>query len=133
MRKYILLLIAAMFLVACGNVKVHENVDEEVAEDATQLMDVVTKNVKKDILYEEADSKDKNVVDSYYDKYIGKFSTKKDLYDGVNEDILIISNATAVSYKDGITLETEKEDLKESKNTLKRFIETGVGYDLNEE
>lgn len=133
MRKYILLVIAAMFLVACGDVKVHEDVNEEVAEDALQLMKVVTKNVDKDTLYEDASSNDKNVVDSYYKKYIGEFSTKKSLYDGVDEDILIVSNATAVRYMDGITLETEKEDLKDSNDTLKEFVESGQGYSHKEE
>lgn len=132
MKKLFIFFIVAMFLVSCGsNVKIHENVDEEVAKDALQLMEVVTRNVDKGILYEDANSNDRNVVDSYYDKYIGQFSTKKDLYDDVNKDILIIANATAVRYMKGITLETEKEDLKDSEKRLKEFITTGEGYNID--
>src|SRR5690625_265952 len=133
MKRIFVLLTIAFFLVACGDVKVHEDVDEEVAKDVLQLMDVVTKNVDKDILYEDASSNDKNLVDTYYKKYLGEFSIKKDLYDGVNEDILIISNATAVRYEQGITLDTEKDDLKESEERLKEFVKTGKGYDHNDD
>lgn len=132
LRKILfVLLLSIVLLAACGETNIHEDVDEEVAKDALQLMDVVTKNVDKGILYEDADSNDKNVVDTYYDKYMGEFSTKKGLYDGVNEDILIISNATTVRYMEGITLETEKESLKDSESNLKEFISTGEGYDID--
>ena len=124
-------IILLIMLVGCSNVQIHDDVDEEVANDALQLMDVVTKNVDKGTLYEDASSKDRNIVDSYYDKYIGKFNTKKGIYDGVDDDILIISKATTVKFKKGITLETEKEDLKESESNLKEFISTGKGYDID--
>lgn len=132
-RKLLILLMAAMFLAACRGPKIHENVNDEVAKDALQLMDVVTKNVDKGILYEDANNNDKNVVDTYYNKYMGQFSTKKDLYDGVDEDILIISNATAARYMEGITLDTEKEDLKDSEQRLREFVKSGKGYSHKKE
>lgn len=128
-KKHIMILLTVMLLTACS-VEIHEDVDEEVASDALQLMETVVKNVNKDILYEDASTHDRNIVDSYYDKYIGEFSSKKGLYDGVNEDILIISNATAVRYMKGITLDTEKDELKESEKRLKEFITTGEGYGI---
>lgn len=130
-KKTLFILMAAIMLVACGDPKIHDNVNEEVASDALQLMNVITKNVNKGIIYEDADGNDKNVVDTYYDKYMGEFSTKKNLYDGVDKDILIIANATAVRYKEGITLETEIKDLKNSKERLEEFVKTGEGYDVD--
>lgn len=127
MRKVLLIAVLSTLLVGCNDTKIHENVNEEVATDALQLMDAVVKNVDKGVAYEDADSKD--VVDNYYDKYMGRFSTKKDLYDKVNEDILIIANATAARYKEGISLETEKEELKEDQQQLKEFVSTGQGYE----
>ncbi|GIO22443.1 hypothetical protein [Oceanobacillus sp. J11TS1] len=129
MKKVLFILLLVLFLSACGNVEIHEDVNEEVAKDALQLMDVVTTNVDKGIAYEDSD--DKGTVDEYYKKYLGEFSTKKGIYSGVNEDILIIANATTVRYMDGITLETEKENLKESEERLKEFISTGEGYNID--
>lgn len=131
MKRIFVLMFTAFILSSCGQVEIHENVDEELASDALQLAEVVTENIDKGNLYEDADGTDKNVVDSYYDKYIGEFSTNKGLYDGVNEDITIIANAIAVRYKQGVTLETEKEDLKEDSERLKEFISTGEGYDID--
>ncbi|MBP1967993.1 putative S18 family serine protease [Virgibacillus natechei] len=132
MKKILLMLSLSLILLsACNSVNIHEDVDEEVAEDALQLMDVVTTNVDKGTLYEDASSEDQNVVDSYYSKYMGEFSTKKDLYDDVDEDILIISNATTARYMEGITLETEKDSLKDSEERLKEFVESGEGYNID--
>lgn len=129
MKKVLFVILVALFLSACNDdVKIHEDVDEEVAKDALQLMDIVTKNVDEGITYEDSD--DKGTVDEYYKKYLGEFSYRKDLYSGVDEDILIIANATATRYIDGITLETEIDSLKESEERLKEFISTGEGYNL---
>lgn len=129
--KRALLILIVLFLAACGKTKIHENVDEELAKDALQLMEVVTNNVDKGILYEDADSNDKSVIDGYYDKYLGKFSTKKGSYEGVNEHISIIANATYARYIDGISLDTEKDNLKESEERLKEFISSGEGFNID--
>lgn len=124
------ILMLTVVLSACGDLNVHDDVDEELAEDSWQMMVVVSKNVDKDIMYEDAESEDKNIVDSYYDKYAGEFSTLDGIFEGVDEDISIIANATVVKYKQGITLDTEKEDLEDSKDNMKEFIESGEGYDI---
>ena len=53
MQRLIVVLLSVIVLVACGSTEIHEDIDEELASDALQLMEVVTKNVEKDILYED--------------------------------------------------------------------------------
>ncbi len=125
MRKYILLLMAAMFLVACGDVKIHENVDEQVAEDSIQVMDRIIDNIENDIDIEDASEDDHKVFERYTNKYIDKTDTIPIDLDGVNESISVMAAGSLVKYAKGASLESDKEDIKENYEYMIQFIEEG--------
>ena len=114
-----------MFLVACGNVKIHENVDEQVAKDSMQVMDRIIYNIDKDIPIEDVEDDDHELFERFTNKYIDKSDTIPVDLEGVDKSVNVMASGSLVKYAKGASLESDKEDIKESYDTMIEFIETG--------
>lgn len=125
MKKLLILLMAAMFLVACGNVKVHENVDEQVANDSMQVMDRIIYNIDEDIPIEDVEEEDHKLFERFTNKYIDKTDTIPIELDGVDESINTMAAGSLVKYAKGASLESDKESIKENYDYMIKFIEEG--------
>jgi hypothetical protein len=125
MKRIVILLGALLLLVGCSeDVKIHENVRTEIATDALQVVDVIVTNVENEIDYEDAE--DKDVIDAYQYKYSKENSDfNRELYDGVNERVMVTASATVYRYVEGVVLDTQKEEIKFSKERLVEYITTG--------
>lgn len=120
-----LLLLLPILLMACGSVKIHENVDEEHAKDAMQVMDRISYYVDKEISIEDVDEKDHLLFERYTNKYIEKTDVIPVNLEGVDKSINIMATAALVRYAKGATLESDKEDIKESYDYMIQFIKEG--------
>jgi len=125
LKRTLILLLAAMFLVACGNVKIHENVDEQVAKDSMQVMDRIIYNIDKDIPIEDVEDDDHELFERFTNKYIDKSDTIPVDLEGVDKSVNVMASGSLVKYAKGASLESDKEDIKESYDTMIEFIETG--------
>lgn len=126
MKKITLLIAVSFILVACGSVKIHENVNKDIAKDAIQVMDRITYNVNKDIQIEDVSDKDDKLFERYTNKYIEKTDTIPIKIEGVDKSIIAMSSASLVRYAKGANLTSDKENIKENKEYMNEFIETGI-------
>src|SRR5690625_887990 len=125
MKRILILLIAIVFLVACGEVKVHDNVDAQVAKDSIQVMDRIMYNVDKEIPIEEVDEKDDRIFERYYERYIGEEDTIPLNLEVVDESIVVMGSASLVRYAKGASLESDKEYILENHESMLEYLETG--------
>lgn len=125
MRKLIVLVAATLMLVACGSTKVHDNVDEQVAEDSMQVMDRVIKNVKDDVAIEDVSEDDHELFERYTNKYIDQTDAVPIELEGVDKDITSMASDSLVKYAKGASLESDKETIKENEEYMLKFIESG--------
>ncbi len=117
---------AVLLLVGCGNnVKIHENVNEQVAKDSMQVMDRILYNIDKDIAIEDVSEDDHKLFERFTNKYIDKTDTIPVDLEGVDKSVNIMAAASLVTYAKGVSLESDKEDIKENYEYMMDFIETG--------
>lgn len=129
-KKAIIVFVVTILLVACGDVKTHKNVDEELAKDSIQVMDRILENVEKDISIEDVDNKDNALFESYFNKYMEDDEIlKPSKYSGANNDVYIFTGGTLVTYSKGISLDSDKEKIKENYEYMMKAIETGLSVE----
>ena len=125
LRKVLFILIAVLLLTACGEVKIHENVDEQVAKDSMQVMDIILYNIENDIPIEDASKEDHEVFERFTNKYIDKTDVIPIELDGVDDSVNIMAAGSLVKYAKGASLESDKADIQENYDYMIKFIETG--------
>ncbi|MBO1003752.1 hypothetical protein [Pseudogracilibacillus auburnensis] len=125
MKKYLLMFVALLLLTACGEVKIHENVDEQVAKDSMQVMDRILDNIDKDLPIEDVSEDDHKLFERFTNKYIEKTDVIPIELDGVDESIYLMASGGLIKYAKGASLESDKEDIKENYEYMIKFIETG--------
>ena len=118
-----LFLSITLLLVGCSKDKIHESINDSVAIDARQVMNIVLINIEADIDYESMDKKDKRTLDSFYDKY-RDFDDCLKCSDN-DEDILLFALGSIARYMMGSYLESDIEHIKKSNGYIEKIITTG--------
>src|SRR5690625_4834652 len=98
-----------IILAACNGIKIHENVDESVANDSVQVMDRILYNIDKGTPIEEVSEEDDSLFERYFDKYIEKNDILSPELEGVDYDIYTMASGSLVKYAKGAYLESDKE------------------------
>lgn len=127
MKKLLILLLLALVLVACDSPKIHENVDEGVANDSIQLMEMILKNADDGISIEDVNEDDEKLFISYKKKYIDEDVTIPLNLNKAEEDIVLMASASLVAFANGLSLESDKDRVKENNEYMIEFIESGKG------
>lgn len=125
MKKLFFVLVAILLLAGCGKVKIHENVNEQVAEDSMQVMDRILYNIDKDIPIDSISEQDEKLFERFTNKYIDKTDVIPVDLDGVDRSINIMATASLVKYAKGVSLESDKDEIKENYDYMIQFIEEG--------
>ncbi len=130
MKRILLFLSTSLFLLSCGNVKIHENVDEDLAKDAMQVVEAIIKNVEDGVQIEEVSVEDDALFESYYNKYLnGDSALPIQDFQGADKTIEIMASGSLVKYSKGISLESDKESLMENKRIMIESIESGLSIE----
>lgn len=124
MKKLFVLLLISLLLVACGDIKIHENVDEDLANDSIQVIDVILNNINKDIDFDEMEEKEMSLIEKYKNKH-GDVTSAYNLYNELNGSIVFYTGAIISNYEDGIPFESDKERINFMKETVEDIIITG--------
>ncbi|GGN59399.1 lipoprotein [Oceanobacillus indicireducens] len=125
MRKYLFILLSILILAACGEVKIHENVDEEVAKDSMQVMDRIFENIDNGIAIEDVSENDHKLFERFTNKYIDKTDTIPIELDGVDYSISLMASDSLIKYAKGASLESDKAVIEENYEYMMRYIEEG--------
>ncbi len=126
MKKMLIVLLALVLLVACGDdITIHDNVDKELAKDVMQVMDRIVYNVDNNIEYEDISTDDEKLFKQFQKKYEDDEGFPVDHYEGVNDMIRICGSVSLYKYMEGISFDSDKEFIKQTNVDAIKYIETG--------
>jgi len=118
------LVIALLILTACGN-SIHENIDEKMAEDTKQVMDIVDKAYKED---RDFTDREQAKLDDYQLLY-GAKDKVGDLTEEESLLLLLVSNDLIDRYDAYSLMDSNKEFYKITVDRINSVIKTGeVNY-----
>jgi hypothetical protein len=121
--KRILIAMVLLFLVACGQ-GVHENINETMAEDATNLMDIMSEVVKEE---RDLTEREKKAMEDFILLYGGKYDLKE-LTEEEERLYLVVFNI--IDMKDSLLyVKSNKEDFNNQKQMVMNVINNGTIYD----
>lgn len=121
----ILVLLLSVNLISCNKVEIHEDVNEEVAKDAMQLVNTINKNVKNKVSLEKVSEEDEDIIFRYASKYIDEDNIMPLKLSQADEDIVTMASSSLIKYAKGIALESDIKELEENEDLMMKFIETG--------
>lgn len=128
MRKYLILIATALLLVACGDLEIHESVNEQAAEDALKVMDRIMYYIDKDIPIEDVKEEDHKLFERFTEKYIDESDVIPNNLDDIDKSINVLASSSLVKYAKGAALESDKKDIKDNYELMIDFIENGKDY-----
>lgn len=123
--KKVLLLGLILLLAGCGGPNIHENVDKEVAKDSIQVMERILYNIDNDTAIEDVSEDDHRLFERFTNKYINETDVLPVELEGVDKSINTMATGSLVSYAKGVSLESDKEDIRENYDYMMQFIEEG--------
>lgn len=128
MKKVLILgLFIIVMLVACKP-KIHDDVNDGVAEDSIQVMDAIMDNIEEGTPIEKVSDEDDTLFERYYSKYIDEDSDYYEELEGIDDNIKIMAAGSLVGYSKGSLLESDKKDVQESYDLMIEYIEDGEGH-----
>lgn len=128
--KKVSVLIAAislLVLVACGNQKVHENVNEGLANDSLQAMTIINNAIKSDITVEELEESKLRKLFGFQDKY-HENDMLFEVFNEVDEDIITFTLGSISKYANSNLIESDVNDLMENVEAVELMIKNGKPY-----
>lgn|SRR5699024_2420922 len=130
-RKSLLIVKTSLFLlilVACNDMKIHENVDEDLAEDSIQVMNILDNALEEDVLVDDLPKEDVSKLNSYGDKYNESDRETTLIFNGTEEDIITFSLGTITRYTMYTGLESDEKVILDGKDSIEEMIKTGNEY-----
>ena len=125
-RKYLLLILTVLFLIACntettnnGEVELsaHINIRDEIIGDSYQVMRIIEKAVDKD------EKPEMDILFDYTDKYLYDYENQN-LTDEEYE-LVMITSLMITRIDDYITIGSERRDFELDKEAWYKTLETG--------
>ncbi len=115
-------------LYGCSNeTKIHENINEELAQDSLQVMSIIEKSVEQDHTSDELDDSDYKKLFSYKNKYLNQEDSFMVIGEA-DDDIITFTLGTISRYSDSGLLESDKKDFLENKENVEKIIEQGKKF-----
>ncbi|WP_155974832.1 hypothetical protein [Virgibacillus sp. CM-4] len=127
MKKVLVVLsiLITLMLFGCSNeTKIHENINEELAQDSLQVMSIIEKAVEQDQTSDELDDSDYKKLVSYKDKYLNPDDSFVVIGEA-DDDIITFTLGTISQYSDSGLLESDKKDFLKNKENVEKIIEQG--------
>jgi hypothetical protein len=119
--KRILVLGVLLFLVACSNnLEVHENVDESLARDTMQVIEIMEKLAKYG---EQPNKEQQKTFDSYLDKY-KKYGEIQFLND-INGQIYNAMESNLYFLDRDLSLDSASQDVEDLREVVTHYIKYG--------
>ncbi|MBO1003166.1 membrane lipoprotein lipid attachment site-containing protein [Pseudogracilibacillus auburnensis] len=113
MKRLLFVLMAVLLLSACGEkIVVHENINQELAEDTIEMLGIIEDVSKKDRGFTE---EERAKLDQYSAHYSTEFTDEERRVYVLTEDL--------IEYVKEITI--EQEDFKSEKERVLKVMETG--------
>ncbi len=128
MKKVLFVLMTAMLLMACGDNKVHESIDENLANDSRQVMNILSDALDEDMLSDDLPQDKVDILNSYGDKYYEENRDSALFFNEVEEEVITFSLATITRYVQYTGLESDKDKILEGKKNVENMIRTGKDY-----
>ncbi|MCG1029298.1 lipoprotein [Virgibacillus halodenitrificans] len=123
MKKVLFVLVSLLVLTACGD-KVNENINEDMATDTTQIIDISDNVIKEERSLEDNETA---IMDDYQLLYGAKYK-KGDLTEEEERLYLLVRNMLDMK-EQLLYKETGQENYKHQKNLIESVIKTGTIYD----
>ncbi len=121
------IIMAALLLVGCGN-KTADNIDENLANDSRQVLNVLSDALEEDMLTDDLPQDKVDILNSYGDKYYEEDRDSALFFNEVEENIITFSLATITRYVQYTGLESDKDKILEGKKSVDDMIKTGKTY-----
>lgn len=119
MKKLLYLIFISILLVGCGQ-KVHENIEQGMADDTEQVISIFDKTIKEDRTLTE---KEEKVFEEYKVKYSAYEKTDK-LSEEENR-LFILTRDMIDMYNYHTTLSSDNEGYEKIKKLIRSVIKTG--------
>lgn len=125
MKRLLFIVLAAMLLVACGKDKVHENINEDMAQDTKQVLSIYGESIKEDRLFTEKESL---TVEDYLTKYGARYNQGEGTSHELSEEesrLFILTRNWIEIYPEGVLYDSGIESFKNTKEIIETVINTG--------
>ncbi|GAA5416209.1 hypothetical protein Pryu01_01241 [Paraliobacillus ryukyuensis] len=120
MKKLLLFLAVILLLIsACGN-GIDENVDENIAKDTMQSIEIVKDAINNNTVVEDLPDEDLRIMSKYKDKY-----EQDDSLNGVDEQIIAFGITVVSKYARSSLLQSEVDKIAEDIEVTEKMISTG--------
>lgn len=125
MKKILFICLVTLLLVGCsGEIKIDENINEELAKGSLQVMNIIEKAAQEDKTSDELNDSNYKKLVSYQNKYVNPEESFMVLGEA-DEDIIVFALAAISKYSDSGLLASDKEDFLESKEIINKIIKQG--------
>lgn len=122
MRKVLFILVAVLFLAACGEkeIEIHESVYNDLATDSLQVLEILE---EKSDEQEELSESDRNILDTYIEKYGRQYENH--LLEGINSTIYVATELEIEFLSDKTILASSQGSVDTTKENVLYYIENG--------
>lgn len=120
MKKILIFIMVVVFLVACGNneevekeqVETHENINDNVIEDAKKIVSIISKGIKKN----------KIPTNDSFDWFINKYGIEIDHLNDEEFEVIMAASLMIINTEDYFN---ESQDYRKDVDRLHKVMETG--------
>lgn len=114
-------------MVGCGEVKVHENVNEDLANDSLQVMNIIEEAANSDTIIDDLADEDLMKLVGFQEKYHENdmlFVT----FSEADENIITFTVGSSSKYSKSKLIDSDVKEFTENKEAIEAMIESGKPY-----
>ncbi|UTR15508.1 hypothetical protein MM221_02650 [Salipaludibacillus sp. LMS25] len=125
--RYLYFILMGVLLVGCNQVSIHENVNEDLANDAMQVMDIIAEAIESDTVLENLPEEDIYKLYGFKDKYDDN-DMLFEVFSDADEDIITFVLGSTGKYANSKLIQSDTDDLMENREAVIAMIESGKNY-----